>query len=443
MNIVEQYSVLKKAKCGFEFEFFTNLDKEEAREKLALFLKKAVIVPYTVSGHNEKVVKAHSEFAPSADIFKLEVDGSGGKKMVELVTGALPYDEARLLLLKTLEWISQNGWTNDRCGLHLNLSFPPKDVKSKYKISEINTLKFCLGFNEEFLLSRFPDRRNNVYAKSIKEILHANPFVRNFQNEFDARNYITPTSKYYGVNFSKMQKGYLEFRYLGGKEYEKKGEQILEIIEHCLLYMYSLMQENNLNDEEKIKLRIVNQKVDAILRVINKYEHFKHQYPLFKVTIDLLDNVEIVKTHWNNLIPIIYNLVYVNDVQIGELNYDAETGKVQVREMAFKNAKHLEFYELIDCEISGSLTDCALYACKGKNVTFTSCTFHHDNSFKSGKIMNCLFASDSNSFEDFWIANGSYPLYGEIKNSIVRDTSFYPNFDKIDNEFLPQDYEVK
>ena len=33
------------------------------------------------------------------------------------------------------------------------------------------------------------------------------------------------TEKYYGVNFSKLPHDYIEFRYLGGKDYEKKYAQ--------------------------------------------------------------------------------------------------------------------------------------------------------------------------------------------------------------------------
>ena len=50
--------------------------------------------------------KAHSDFQPTVDEFKLEPDMSGGKGLVELVTGATPYRNARIIIIKYLGLIS-------------------------------------------------------------------------------------------------------------------------------------------------------------------------------------------------------------------------------------------------------------------------------------------------------------------------------------------------
>ena len=74
---------------------------------------------------------------------------SGGKKLLELVTGALPYFAARLMIIKVCDWIKENGYTNDRSSIHLNLSFDKSKIDNKYRISKMNVLKFILDFNEE------------------------------------------------------------------------------------------------------------------------------------------------------------------------------------------------------------------------------------------------------------------------------------------------------
>ena len=40
-----------------------------------------------------------------------------------------------------------------------------------------------------------------------------------------------PNSKYYGINFEKRIKNYLEFRYIGGKDWDKKTNKILGLLD--------------------------------------------------------------------------------------------------------------------------------------------------------------------------------------------------------------------
>ena len=115
--------------------------------------------------------KAHSDFEPTDKEFKIEPDMSGGKGLMELVTGAMPYRNARIMMIKALGWIRQNGYTTERSGIHLNLSFDKDYLEDKNMISKMNTLKFILDFNEKQVYNLFPDRENSVYAKSIKWVM--------------------------------------------------------------------------------------------------------------------------------------------------------------------------------------------------------------------------------------------------------------------------------
>jgi hypothetical protein len=46
--------------------------------------------------------------------------------------------------------------------------------------------------------------------------------------------YKVPNDKYYGVNFTKIPQGYIEFRYLGNRDYQKKIKDIREIIDYII-----------------------------------------------------------------------------------------------------------------------------------------------------------------------------------------------------------------
>jgi len=155
------------AKLGFEFEFYSNLNRNEIAYDLGKVLGKKVLV----------FKKYHSNFKPTKDIFKLEPDYSGGSKMVEFITGPLPYFEAIVILIKTLKWIDENGYTDKKCAFQFGMDIDTSIYPDVPPMSQMNILKFILGFDENVVYKRFPDRMGSLYAKSIKRIVPSNKFV--------------------------------------------------------------------------------------------------------------------------------------------------------------------------------------------------------------------------------------------------------------------------
>jgi len=151
-------SILNAALMGVEFEFYSNIGLEETRKSLVKLLDRKIRLED----------KAHSEFQPSAEEFKMEPDMSGGKGLIELVTGPIPYRNARIMVIKMLKWISENGYTTDRASIHINLSFDKEFLQDKDLLSKMNVLKFILEFDEKQVYKFFPNREKSAYAKSIK-----------------------------------------------------------------------------------------------------------------------------------------------------------------------------------------------------------------------------------------------------------------------------------
>ena len=74
-------SILNASQIGVEFEFYSNHGLEETKGMLETLLGRAISLE----------TKAHSDFQPDEKTFKMEPDMSGGKGLIELVTGAIPY----------------------------------------------------------------------------------------------------------------------------------------------------------------------------------------------------------------------------------------------------------------------------------------------------------------------------------------------------------------
>ena len=212
----EQLNAIHSSKIGFEFEFFSKSDLNETRLSLSNALGKKIRIEE----------KAHSDFIPTDEVYKLEPDNSGGTGMIELVTGPLPFVDAKLTLAKTLKWIRENGSTNGRCAIHINLAVDGKRVGPATNLTKLDIGKFVLNFDEDKVYEAFPNRKDSVYAKSIKFIVPLSGMTQPSPGKNIWKNYMFVKEKYYGINFSKVPKGYIEFRYLGGQDYEKKYSTI-------------------------------------------------------------------------------------------------------------------------------------------------------------------------------------------------------------------------
>jgi hypothetical protein len=155
-------------------------------------------------------------------------------------------------MIKTLRWIDENGWTNEKSAFQFSVSFNKNRPDVKDDIMVMDQLKFILGLDESFILSKFANRSKNVYAKSIKKVLPINRYsILENINTIDPRMFKIPSDKYYGVNFTKAKDGYLEFRYLGGKDYQKKISDIRDVIDYVVIYLYDLLSKRSIGYTKK------------------------------------------------------------------------------------------------------------------------------------------------------------------------------------------------
>lgn len=346
-------SILNAALMGVEFEFYSNLDLEATQKSLATLLDRKIRLED----------KAHSDFQPSAEEFKMEPDMSGGKGLIELVTGPIPYRNARIVVIKMLNWISENGYTNDRASIHINLSFDKKYLEDPALISKMNVLKFILDFDEQQIYKFFPNREKSAYAKSIKwvmpkwEAFHFDP------NQVASNNFKFADTKYYGINFSKKEKNYLEFRYLGGADYEEKTDNILYLTESFLLQMWNSCNDPRFTGENKIELQRILNKNKPVMDMLKDYSKVSEHWPDIQILVDLQDNPTIIRVQWERFKNRVMDLIVNGSMTAGVINYDSDYGAVQVKDGKFPTVYLLENFEFIDCELAGNLTNCSFYNC--------------------------------------------------------------------------------
>ena len=349
---INNYKELSKMKVGFEFEFYT---KEFSYYKL-LEMMNIHLNPVKVHGFR----KYHSDFTPDENNFKIEPDLSGGSSMVELVTGPMDFFTSKYYLLKILKFIQEYGYTTEKSSLHINISF--NSDKTDMNLSQLNILKHILSTDEDEIYKIFPSRRNNIYAKTIKKLI---PFKEyDFSNVSIGtikNNIKIPQDKYYGINFSNINGSdssrRLEYRYIGGKDYEKRTGDILDLMcTFCMDIINNTASDFENEDIEKLT-NFLDDKITNFKNFI-KYDNFLVEFPNIHLQIDQQDQYDVVSSYYPKIYKKIYELIESTEDLSGCLiNYFTTQDRMEIIDAEFKSVLNLSNYDFINCSIIDGIFD--------------------------------------------------------------------------------------
>lgn len=426
--------VLLNSQIGFEFEFYSNTSVEETAKSVGQLLGRKIKIEE----------KAHSDFQPSDKVFKMEPDMSGGAGLIELVTGPLPYTDARLIAIKMLRWIDENGSTNDRCGLHLNISFQ-NGTYGKYFITHMNTLKFVLEFKEDQVYKYFPQREDLVYAKSIKYILPKNGLFHFDERSVNKSQFNYPNTKYYGVNFLKQEKGYLEFRYLGGKDYQKRASDILHLMDDWIIQLHKVCSEPGLSELNRLELRRIMRNMGPIISLYRDHRNF-NKFQDITFTFDLSEDGgnrgETIDMYWDQIKDRVIKLIAEGGMVKGHINYDSDRSKVQIQNAEFKGAHDLEQYEFVNCKVAGAVMYSDFYNCNLTGSDIEGC-----NLYQSTKATDCKIKSSyvhqSCVLKDSYLFGRDGVFKGKMIGGIFREGNYSESTAEFDGTEIIQSKKIK
>lgn len=412
MNNLNDSKILENALVGVEFEFYSNLSIEETSKQIAELIGKKIRIEE----------KAHSDFEVTQDEFKIEPDMSGGAKLMELVTGALPYFAARLMIIKVNQWIDENGYTNDRSSIHLNLSFDKNKIDNKYRISKMNTLKFILDFNEEQVFKFFPQREDSAYAKSIKFVIPKDD-VSFFDGKYiNQQNFIFPDSKYYGINFEKRHKNYLEFRYVGGKDWQKKTTTILHLIDRFLIQLWNSTETTQFTELNAIELKKIISENQRIIDARRDWKTISQNWKDTKFTVDLKDDPKIVSLYWSNIKQRVIKLFTHGNFSKGHINYDSDTGRIQVQNGRLDYCVDLDGYDFVNCFLRGEFRYCDMFTCQIEGSDIDSCNFYASSQITASKLKSSYVHRSVVTDDCYVYGKGSFK--GTMNGGIFREGGY-------------------
>jgi hypothetical protein len=413
-KFLNQSNKLRLARIGFEFEFYVkDLSFYKTLEMLNIEL-----APVKTWGFRQY----HSDFTPDADNFKIEPDLSGGSNMVELVTGPLDYYDAKYYLVKITKFIQKYGYTNEKCSIHFNLSFNGDDKD----LNDLNILKLILNTDEEEIYRIYPSRKDNVYAKTVKKIIPYKEYdFFNIPIETIKNNLRVPSDKYYGINFSHINNNKenqrLEFRYIGGKDYEKSIGQLAYFMDRFIINVYDATDEN-FNNEDCLKLEEYLEENIKIFKNFSKYDNFIIDFPTLQLQIDQSSEYDKVSAYYGKIYTKLYNLIDgTNDLKDCIINYVTETQTMEIVDANVKTSSTLKNYEFINCRVEGIFETCTFLGTEISKSQISKSSINHSDADDS-KILNCRV--DGSTLNNCYFMEGY--LNGDMYGGVFRSGELGP-----------------
>ena len=379
-KFLNQSNKLKFAKVGFEFEFYM---KDISYYK-TLELLNIELAPVKMWGFRQY----HSDFTPDEKNFKIEPDLSGGSNMVELVTGPLDYYDAKYYLIKIIKFIQTYGYTNEKSSVHFNISF-----NGEKDLNDLNVLKLVLNTDEEEIYRIFPSRKDNVYAKSVKKMIPYKEYdFFNIPISVVKNNLRTPNDKYYGINFmninNEKETQRLEFRYIGGKDYEKNIGNLIYFMDRFIINVFdSVDAEFNAEDVNKLEEHL--EKSISVFKNFSKYDNFIVDFPTIQIQIDQTNSYDLVSAYYPNIYSKLYNIIdSTSDLKECIINYVTTTQTIEVVDANLKSTSTIKGYDLINCQCEGIFENCFFIASEIKNSQLSKSKLQQSSALNS-KVLNC------------------------------------------------------
>jgi hypothetical protein len=420
-KFLNQSSKLKSARIGFEFEFYMkDLSYYKTLEILNDELK-----PVKVWGFRQY----HSDFTPDAENFKIEPDLSGGSNMVELVTGPLDFYDAKYYLIKIVKFIQNYGYTNEKCSIHFNISFDDKDL------NDLNSLKLILNIDEEEIYRTYPTRKDNVYAKTVKKIIPYKEYdFFNIPVNVVKNNMRLPGDKYYGINFlhinNEKNSQRLEFRYIGGKDYEKNLGQLIYFMERFIINVHDSV-DVDFDSEDVNKLEEYLEDNIKTFKNFSNYDNFIIDFSSIQIQIDQNSNYDVVAAYYPKIYPRLFGLIdSVETIKECIINYVTSTQTMEIVDARLKTTSTLKNLDLVNCKLEGIFEDCLFLGCEIVNAQCIKSKLLQSEADES-KILNCRV--DQSTLNNCYFMNGF--LNGDMYGGVFRSGKLGP--------FATMDSEVK
>jgi hypothetical protein len=290
----------------------------------------------------------------------------------------------------------------------------------------LNILKLILNTDEEEIYRAFPSRKDNVYAKTIKKIIPYKEYdFFNIPIDTIKNNLRVPVDKYYGINFSHInsdkEQQRLEFRYIGGKDYEKNIGQLVYFLDRFIINVYDCTDEG-FDHEDCQKLEEYLEENIRLFKNFSKYDNLIIDFPTIQLQIDQSGEYDTVNAYYDRIYDKLYSLIDgTNELKECIVNYVTSTQTMEVVDAQIKTSATLKSYEFINCQAEGIFESCSFLGTDIKDSQVSRSDLSHSDASES-KILNCRV--DGSTLNNCYFMQGY--LNGDMYGGVFRSGELGP-----------------
>lgn len=407
--------IYDNTKIGFSADFFSPIKRERIASKLSEALRRRVLY--------SDVYKAGGDSTDKT--FKLFPNFYGGFKMNTLETGLMPYNEGLNVILKAMNAIDEMGFTTQKCKMKIRVWHDATPIGG-LAMEHLNIPRFMLNLNEASILDFWKKNGSNrVWQSSLRYVYPKNVFMTDigpalFENaSMTSMRY--PSSKFFGVGFDNVMNGYVELRYVGGQHYQRRKQQIVDLVNNVVETVHESLIPRAYSEEEYNKVSNIVSVQRDVVESMKTYESFREKYPLISLYVDLRNNEEIVTQRFGDMRDKLFDLVVYGNMKAGSVNLDTARGRMQVRESYIHDGFSISGVDFFLSKVEGDFDDCAFQSCSIRGSSVRNSALHSDNMVRSSAMFECAFIGGSNVVMSSYIDNGAdKPIEADIRESVIR-----------------------
>lgn len=345
-----------------------------------------------------------------------EYDGSKPRYVLKLKY--YNYLDIKLKLQYILTYLNNYAEFNFNTQLKAYIKFDYKNLKTLNRVSNLNITKLILSFNENYIWNIYPLVKNSPFAFSIKQCIPYNTYsaITNINNLNNYINY--PIEEYYGIDLTQHAYDIISFNYLLGN-YCEHIDKTYDVIKYYILKLYTIINSNDFDEEEKDSFKNMQDKYNFANRGFNNPELFLKENPDIKISINLKYDIQSIKTYWNKIKDQIYNLFIVGNIRKGNINYDTDINRCQIKDCTIVDGI-LDNLDILNCVIDRSIIkNCEIWYSNIDNTRIYKTLFHYTNTIKSSILLDVAI-KNTNKIDNCYINNNYQIIEGSIENSIVK-----------------------
>ena len=415
-NLFQNDRITGNSKVGFEFRGQFNDDENVLLTKLKEILNRDI----SFSNIKYKLLE------PSDTQAVMTVDG----KYCEVKTPQYSYFEALFILPKILDLLK--GLKDEKNSyLYFRIGFN----KDFCDLDQINIMKFCLEFNENYVLKHLADLTLDGSFEKLTDIkpVDLESCIDTIKKRMDDLKY-TDYEDIYGIDFSSIKLGYVTFTYAREINYRNKWEELLKCLNHTIITLYNTCSSYDFTEAEAKKIEELDDNYKKTAEAFGCYEIFKEKYKSIKLTKDLnSDNIEM-----DVIFPAIkdklFDIVVRCGIKDAEINYDSDISKLQLKNIETKKCYHLNGVDIVDSE----LTNCTVRNCDLYDTKVEKSSIIKSNLFGYADCKDCnirdSFVSMNIKLKDCNVSGPLGKMGGMMKGGSLRDTMVITSMAEISDD---------